>query len=71
MPTVRITTNWRHPHRMEWAGAPSIDKEGRIERSITIPEEAYEGIESAIAAGHIEGDVYLPDRSRFHWFLDR
>jgi hypothetical protein len=56
---------------MEWAGAPNIDKGNRIERSLPIPEEAYQRIESAITAGHIEGDVYLEDRSRFHWFLDR
>jgi hypothetical protein len=56
---------------MEWAGAPNIDKENRIERALQIPEEAYQRIESAIAAGHIEGNIYLEDRSRFHWFLDR
>jgi hypothetical protein len=71
MPSVRITTDWHHPERMEWIGAPKIDSNGRIERSLAIPEEAYQRIESAIAEGYLEGDVYLPDRSRFHWFLDR
>lgn len=71
MPTVRITTNWGHPDHMEWAGAPVIDRKNHLERSLDIPEEAYERIESAITAGHIEGDVYLPEGSRFHWFLDR
>lgn len=71
MASVRITTNWRHPDRMEWAGAPGIDKKGAIERSVPIPEEVYQQVEAAIAGGHLEGDVFLPDRSRFHWFLDR
>ena len=71
MPSVRISTDWGHSDRMEWAGAPNIDKGNRIERSLPIPEEAYQRIESAIAAGHIEGNIYLEDRSRFHWFLDR
>ena len=71
MPSVRISTDWGHADRMQWAGAPNIDKENRIERSLRIPEEAYQRIESAIAAGHIEGNIYLEDRSRFHWFLDR
>jgi len=71
MPSVRITTDWGHSDRMEWAGAPSIDKENHLERSAGIPEGAYQRIEAAIAAGYGEGDVYLEDRSRFHWFLDR
>jgi hypothetical protein len=71
MPSVRISTDWGHANRMEWLGAPKISKENRIERSIDIPEETYMRIESAIAAGHIEGDVHLPDLSRFHWFVDR
>jgi hypothetical protein len=56
---------------MEWAGAPAIDAKNRIERSVAIPEEAYERIESGIAAGHIEGEIYLKNGSRFKWFLDR
>lgn len=71
MSTVRITSDWQHPDQMEWVGAPEIDAKNRIERSFPIPEEAYTRIESAITAGHIEGDVYLADCSRFHWFLDR
>ena len=30
MPSVRITTDWGHRDRMEWAGAPSISKEGPL-----------------------------------------
>jgi hypothetical protein len=71
MPTVRITTDWGRRDQMEWAGAPAIDKEGRIERSLDIPEEAYQGIEGAIRKGYVEGNVYLKDKSRFSWFLDR
>jgi hypothetical protein len=71
MQNVRITTNWGHAERMEWAGAPVIDAENHIERSVAIPEEAYERIETAVIGGHLEGDVYLGDKSRFHWFLDR
>lgn len=71
MPNVRIATNWKHPDHMEWVGAPTIDKNGILERGATIPGEAYTGIEEAIHAGHIEGDIYLADESRFHWFLDR
>lgn len=71
MPMVRITTNWRHPQVMEWVGAPEIDANGRIARTVEVPDEALQKIEAAIAGGNIEGDVYLPDRSRFNWFLDR
>jgi hypothetical protein len=71
MPTVRITTDRGHPDRLEWAGAPPIDTRNHLERSLDIPEEAYGRIESAITEGHIEGDVYLRDGSRIHWFLDR
>jgi hypothetical protein len=56
---------------MEWAGAPAINAEGSIDRSIEVPEEAYQRIEVAIAQGGIEGDIYLEDGSRFRWFLDR
>jgi hypothetical protein len=71
MPNVRIMSDWGHAGRMEWAGAPLIDARNRIERSVAIPEEAYERIESGIAAGHIEGEIYLKNGSRFKWFLDR
>jgi hypothetical protein len=56
---------------MEWAGAPNIDAENRIERCVNIPEEAYQRLESAIASGHIEGEIYLKNGSRVRWFLDR
>ena len=71
MPSVRITTDWGHAGRMEWAGAPNIDAANRIERSVDIPEEAFKRIEAAIAGGHIEGEIRLQNASRFHWFLDR
>lgn len=71
MATVRISGNWRSVHKMEWAGAPNVDKQGRIERTLTIPEAAYEAIEKALAKGGPEGDVYLEDGTRFHWFLDQ
>lgn len=72
MPTVRISTDWGHRDRMEWIGALKLDKEGHIERSAKIPEESYQRIEAAIAAGYIEGNIYLKeDESRFHFFLDR
>jgi hypothetical protein len=71
MPTVRITTDWGHAGRMEWAGAPRIGPDNQIERSIDIPEEAYARIESAIGGGHLEGEIHLKTGNRFHWFLDR
>jgi hypothetical protein len=71
MPTVRIGSDWKHPGKMEWIGAPNINKKGRIKRAMKIPKAAYQGIEAAIAKGHIEGSVYLEDGSRFQWFLDR
>jgi hypothetical protein len=58
--------------RITCAGAiGSADAENRIERYVKIPEEAYQRIESAIAGGHIEGEIYLKNGSRFRWFLDR
>jgi hypothetical protein len=69
--TVRISGNWRSPQKMEWGGAPAIDREGRIERSINIPEAAYRKIEEGIAAGAVEGVVHLDGGVRFEWFLDR
>ncbi len=71
MSTVRIVSDWGHAGRMAWVGAPDIDTANHIERSVAMPEEAYQTIEAAIGGGHIEGDVYLKDSSRFHWFLDR
>ena len=44
--------------RITCAGAiGSADAENRIERYVKIPEEAYQRIESAIAGGHIEGEI--------------
>ncbi len=71
MATVRISGNWRKIGEMEWAGAPNLDSKGRIERSLDIPEQAYQAIEQAIAHGHIEGSVPLHGGVRFQWFLDR
>jgi len=72
MPTVRISGNWRNPNKKEWAGAPNLQPDGRIERSITIPEEAFQAIEREIARGGGEGLVYLKDGvTRFDWFVDR
>jgi hypothetical protein len=71
MATVRISGNWRSIDREEWAGAPVIDREGHIDRSIDIPESAYLEIEKAVATGAVEGSVYLERGVRFHWFLDR
>jgi hypothetical protein len=70
MTTVRISGNWRNVHNMEWAGAPEIDADGRIERSIPIPEEAFVAIERQIAKGGLEGTAVLPTGTRFDWFLD-
>ncbi len=71
MTTVRISGNWKNPNKREWAGAPAVDAGGQIERSIDIPEEAYQAIERAIAKGGPEGTVYLADGTRFDWYLDR
>jgi hypothetical protein len=70
MPTVRISGNPRSLQNMEWLGAPAIDEQGHIERTLEIPEKAYQEIEKAIAGGHIEGIVYLGGGIRFNWFLD-
>jgi hypothetical protein len=71
MPTVRISGNWRKATKKEWAGAPQIDKNGKIDRSIAIPEEAFLAIQNSMQKGGPEGTVYLKDGTRFDWFLDR
>lgn len=71
MPSVRISGNWQNVNRMDWAGAPNVDKAGHIQRSIDIPEEAFVAIEEALKGGVNEGDVFIKDGSRFHWFLDK
>ena len=72
MATFRISGNWRNPNKKEWAGAPNIDTNGWIERSIKIPEEAFLAIEQEIAKGSgNEGTIYLKDGTRFDWFVDR
>jgi hypothetical protein len=71
MATVRISGNWRNPNKMEWGGAPEIDENGEIERSIKLPAGVYEAIEGAIARGDIEGTIILQGGSRVQWQLDR
>ena len=72
MPTVRISGNRpNNIHKMEWLGAPALDKQGHLERTLEIPEEAYEHIERGIAKGFIEGIFSLKNGLRFEWFLDR
>ena len=71
MATVRISGNWRNPNKMEWGGAPEIDENGEIERTIKLPAGVYEAIEGAIAKGEIEGMVVLADNTRVQWQLDR
>lgn len=71
MATVRIATNWKHPDRMDWVGAPTIDQHRRLERRADIPEEINQQIERAIAQGSIEGSAYMPEGTRFQWFLDQ
>jgi hypothetical protein len=69
--TVRLSGNVRHATRSEWLGAPPVDTEGHIERSVDLPEEVYQTIERAIAAGSAEGIVFLDGQRRVDWFLDR
>jgi hypothetical protein len=71
MATVRISGNNRRATETEWLGAPALDDHGRIERTLQIPEEAYQRIEEGIAKGFTEGRVLLPAGVRFTWFLDR
>jgi hypothetical protein len=68
--TVRISGNWRNPSKMEWGGAPEIDENGEIERTIKLPAGVYEAMEGAIAKGETEGMIILPDDSRVQWQLD-
>jgi Protein of unknown function (DUF1572) len=70
MAIVRISGQWRTVNQLEWAGTPKIDSQGHIERSIEIPEEAYQAIEARIANGSKEGALYLQDGRRFDYFLD-
>jgi hypothetical protein len=70
MATVRITGNWKNMHSMDWAGAPQVDPSGHIDRSIPISEEAFQAVERQIATGANEGIIFLPNGTRFDWFLD-
>jgi hypothetical protein len=54
---------------MEWAGVPHVHSDGHIERSISIPEEAYRAIEGELRKGGVQGVVTLPTGARFDWFL--
>jgi hypothetical protein len=69
--TVRLSGNVRLVTRTEWLGAPAVDSEGRIERSVDLPDEVYGQIERSIARGSIEGFVFLDGQRRVDWFLDR
>jgi hypothetical protein len=72
MPSVHIATNRGHMARMVVAGAPALDRQGRLERSIPLPEEAFQKIEAALAQGFQEGMLFLTDDgSRLDWYLDR
>ena len=71
MASIRISGNWRNANEMEWAGAPTLDRNGHIERSIALPEEALQAIERDVAKGGIEGTTYLPNGTHFNWFVDR
>ncbi len=71
MATVRISGNQRRVNETEWLGAPNLDDNGHIDRTLEIPEEAYQKIEEGIAKGFTEGRVVLPAGVRFTWFLDR
>jgi hypothetical protein len=70
MTTVRISSNWGHPDRVEWCGAPALAADNHIERSTDLPEEAYEKIEAGIGHGYVEGTVFLDDGSKVCWYLD-
>ncbi len=72
MATVRISgTTRRNIHKSEWLGAPRIDPDGRLERSIDLPEATYQRIEEGINQGYTEGMLFLDDGRRVDWFLDR
>ena len=72
MPKVRITGNKpNNIHKTEWLGAPDLDAQGHLERSLAIPDDAYQRIEHAIANGATEGFVSLDSGLRYEWFLDR
>jgi nucleotide-binding universal stress UspA family protein len=69
--TVRITGNARNPNREEWVGAPTVDQQGHIDRSVALPEEAFLAMERGIRRGGIEGVVQLSNGSHLNWFVDR
>jgi hypothetical protein len=71
MASVRITTNRNHPASMEWLVALPVGATGRIERSKDVPEDVCAAIERGIAAGNIEGDCFVNQEERYHWFFDR
>jgi len=71
MATVRISGNWRNPGKMEWGGAPALDDQGKIERTVQLPAGVYEAIEEAIAKHQVQGSVNLGTGQRVDWFLDR
>ena len=70
MASVRITGNWRNPNKMELGGVLPVNKVGRIERFLEIPETVYELIESAIANNQSEGCIVQEAGVRYQWFFD-
>jgi hypothetical protein len=71
MASVRISHNLRNTNKMDWAGSPAFDEDGRIERALDLPEAVYDAIEQALARGQIEGTIYLDPETRIQWFADR
>jgi hypothetical protein len=55
--------SWKQPAEFDVGIREDSNAENRIERLVNIPEEAYQRIESAIAGGHIEGEIYLKNEA--------
>jgi len=71
MATVRITGNISNASREDWLGAPAVDANGHVARSIPLPEDAFLAIERGIHCGSIEGVVQLPSGAHLNWLVDR
>ena len=66
MATVRISGNWRNPSKMEWGGAPEINENGEIERTMDAMRAAKgwlieQGFEQVVLANSGNG-VHLVAR---------
>jgi len=70
MASVRISGNWRNPNKLELGGVLPVNKVGRIERSLEIPDKVYELIEAAIAQHESEGSIVQEGGIRYQWFFD-